>query len=152
MIADSIKTCQFCKQVKKIPTVPGVHYASQNNEKTHCLNTKQFIGVDTGWLITVSNFKTIIDPFLKIGIPIITNHYHLSQKAGEKCIGVFNKSHIRNDNHNHSLTSYREILAASDTMQDDLYIMYRNGFIADYLVQMIKANFFIQLHKKQGIV
>lgn len=135
-LATAIQHCPQCSTRSDIPSgpsYPGVYYAPPGNGKSKSQDDETFIGIDTDLLISMSDFKTIIDPFLRIGIPVITNQYHLAQHSGERFFGIFNKHHLRQDPRGIRYTTIREIISARETISDDLFIRFVDNYFSDNL-------------------
>lgn len=128
-LAEAMEKCKHCTTIKPssqavTTTFCGVYYSPPGNGKTTALETEAFVGVDTDWLLKMSDFNTMLAPFLRRGIPILTNQYHLSVNAGTKFIGTFNTSHLRIDPITQQpYTTLREILSARMVMKDDLLVI-----------------------------
>jgi len=94
MVVKAMEICTQCTAYTPKPSgtsYHGVYYSPPENGKSNALNKELFIGLDTDWLITMLDFQTVIEPFIKLGIPVITNQYHLAQNAGDRFLGMFSR-------------------------------------------------------------
>lgn len=143
MLINSIASCYQCQQFSGIPTgtsPTGIYYAPPGNGKSTAQRKELFIGIDTDWLIKESDFPTIMLPFLKIGIPIVTNQYHLCLNSGEKFIGIFNPSKLRCDPNGNPFTPLAEIVSALNVMKDDLHVIFTTKYMDEMMLTLFRVN------------
>lgn len=131
-LATAMENCNQCSGNYPTvgPTYPGVYYAPPGNGKTTAARHNVFCGVDTDWLLKMSDFNTVIAPFLAMDLPVITNQYNLATNSGEKFIGNFNPHALRTAPTGKAYTSPREIQAAKKTYGSDLTISLQPLFFS----------------------
>lgn len=151
-IAHAMSKCLHCNQLDtpiSSTSYPGVYYAPPGNGKTTVTNKELFIGIDTDYLISFSSYDRIIEPFLSIGIPVITNQYHLCQNASEKFHGHFASNHLRKGPDGKAYTTTKEILSAQETLGDDLLIIHSDKFLEWTILSLYRSCFFYNSSRSQ---
>lgn len=154
-LAGAMARCKRCMSYDNIPTstsYPGVYYAPPGNGKTTCLQNETFIGIDTDWLISMSNYNTVIEPFIRLGIPVLTNQYHLCQNSGERFFGMFNPAHLRLRADKKPHTSLREIISAQSIYKDDLCVLFTEEYLENVLPILYRMNFIYNLVRGQWMI
>lgn len=162
-ISNAMSTCSQCAIYHDMPshirphtTVPCVLYSPPGNGKSTALSNGFFIGVDTDWLIRNSDFNTIIAPFLKLGVAVITNQFELATNSGEKFLGSYNTTHLRKTFEGQPFTPLPEILAAQKMFGPDftLDIKTSNHHFEHDVLQLLRQHFLYNqsrikfMHKK----
>lgn len=150
-IAEAIRMCPRCTGDPPAtgPTLPGVYYAPPGNGKTTCLNERHFCGVDTDWLVKMSDFQTVIAPFLQLDVAVITNQYHLATNAGEKFFGLFDAAHLRLDPTGKPFTPEHEIQYAVQTYGADLAILLEHNYLTNNLLSLYRCNYIYRLAREK---
>lgn len=146
-LLESMSNCEFCKirSHRRKPSFPAVYYAPPGNGKTTALRKEVFVGVDTDWLLKNSTFSYIISPFLEMGIPVITNQYHLCMNAGSKMFGLYNEHSLRNDFSGKPFTEPSEILAAKQAIGSDLCLLLDNQYFDSASISLFRLSFLYNL-------
>lgn len=140
-LSDAINHCQLCRRQNPdplpYPTHPGVFYSPPGNGKTQALISGYLVAVDTDWTLRNSDFNTVIAPFLKLGLAVITNQYSLATNSAEKFIGAFNPYHLRLDPTGKPYTSIVEILSATEIMESDITVhFHKEGHLSDAMLTL----------------
>lgn len=134
----AIAQCSACKFSSPWATTsyPGIFYSPPGNGKSTSMKTDCFIGVDTDWLLKHSDFSTMCLPFVKLGIPILTNQYSLIIDTDQKMFGSFSPNHLRTYR-GKPYTSIHEIHGAMLSSDGDLVVMYNAGYLNDNLLKLL---------------
>lgn len=143
-LAKAMQDCPACPITDHLPypTVASVFYSPPGNGKTTAIKNLTYIGVDTDWLTRNSDFNTIIAPFLKIGVSVITNQYDLATNSGEKFFGLFNPKSLRTDLSGKEYTSLVEIQSAIEIMGEDILIRVQpDKFIDQDITRLLRLHY-----------
>lgn len=149
LLISKIKACNHCRfnesnHPNQHPgmSYPALYYAPPGNGKSTSGRKCLFIGVDTDWLLKRSNFETIVKPFLDMGIPVLTNQYHLGLKSGIRMFGNFNADLLRTDLNNRPFTSVSEIHQIKHLLRDDIFLTFMTGkdlYLTDLFLMLYRA-------------
>lgn len=136
-VISAINKCDVCSTMPPpTPSYPGIYYAPPGNGKSTAQERGVFIGMDTDWLIKNASYDTTFLPFVKMGIPIITNQYTVPTQSGQKLIGFFNPEFVRLGPNNQPWTTTKEMSLAIDFLRSDLIILFDQGYLSDHLVEL----------------
>nr|UNI73907.1 MAG: hypothetical protein [brine shrimp partiti-like virus 2] len=143
-LADAISECQRCNHNTSRPntTIPMLLYAPPGSGKSTVLERRLFVGLDTDWLISLSDFNTVVAPFLKMSIPVITNQYHLGLSSSEKLFGYYNPNHLRRDATGRLYTTPHEIESFSRTFRHDVCMTRDTDHYMDsFILAILRMNY-----------
>nr|UNI73881.1 MAG: hypothetical protein [brine shrimp partiti-like virus 1] len=143
-LAESISECQECTRSTSRPntTIPMLLYAPPGSGKTTLQNQRLFVGLDTDWLISLSDFNTVVAPFLKMAIPVITNQYHLALSSSEKLFGYYNPKHLRSDAKGRLFSTPEEIETFSKAFKHDVCITRDTDHYMDsHMLAILRMNY-----------
>lgn len=143
-LSNAMRKCHLCKDMTHRPntTTPGFFYAPPGSGKSTALEKHLIVAVDTDWLITRSYFDDIIAPFLRMGVPVLTNQYHLAHNSGEKLIGWYNPHHLRNGPDGKPYTPVSEIEAARVAYSTDLCVLTdEQNYFAHKMLSLQRLNY-----------
>lgn len=142
MIHQAISDCPHCRTAPKwaTTTYPGIFYSPPGNGKTTSMKWNMFIGIDTDWLLKHSSYDEMCQPFVKLGIPIVTNQYSLIIDTDQKMFGAFSPHHLRTRN-GRPYTTIEEIQSAMLASQGDLVVMYTRGYLASNLLHVLMMQY-----------
>jgi hypothetical protein len=153
-LSKAMYTCSKCRSNQEselpLPTMPGVFYSPPGNGKTQALSNSFLVAVDTDWTLRNSDFQTIIAPFLKLGLAVVTNQYSLATNSSEKFIGAYNPKHLRLNLEGKPYTSTTEILSAIEIMGPDLTIHFHDqGFLSDAMLALSRLQYIYLSTRRQ---
>lgn len=134
---DALQNCNSCgKRDFGYMTYPGVYYAPPGNGKTTSLDLEVFIGIDTDWLIANGSYQLVVQPFLLLDIPVITNQYDLVYSSHDFVVGMFNRDRLKSNKQNRPFTSDSEIVEAIKVMNGSLYVHFCDGYFTDNITNL----------------
>lgn len=142
MVHEAVKRCNKCKHSSPLATTtyPGIFYSPPGNGKSTTMKNEIFIGIDTDWLLKHSTYQEMCQPFVKLGIPILTNQYSIIIDTDRKMFGSFSVDHLRTRN-GIPYTPIEEIHKAMLISQGDLVILYNNGYLSRHLISVLLMQF-----------
>lgn len=146
-IQQAMEGCNECKYVNpdSTTTMPGIYYSPPGNGKTTAQKLDIFIGIDTDWLLKHSDFQHMCLPFLKLGIPILTNQYLISTDSPYKVFGAYSKNHLRyfinSNNCKQPYTQPSEIYNAMLANHGDIVILYTSDYFTNRLIDLLYLQF-----------
>lgn len=151
-LAKAMLKCKLCLdlQVKPCFTSPGLFYAPPGSGKTTAITNRLFIGIDTDWLIAGSTFETIVAPFLRQNIPVLTNMHNVCSCSGEKMFGYYNVHNLRRDANGKYYTNPNELQRMPTVYQDDICLSHSDrGYFSHHILRLYRENYLYNTTRKQ---
>nr|DAZ87741.1 TPA_asm: hypothetical protein [Pseudoglobivirus] len=110
---------------RKAPDKPSIFYAPPGSGKTTCLRDERIVAIDSDWLYAHGTFHDVLLPFLKMGIAVVTNQYHILENCGYKVYSYVNP-HLATPTHSSCET--REIV--------ERFLLFAERFPRDFVIYL----------------